>query len=115
MKQWDFSQNNPAASSLSSVTKPKGFGGLGQDVDPELDGMLAQLEMDEDFMKLSDNEQITWLESLFFLDTSSKKATGKQQFKFLPLALFMWYYIETGIEIGIECLNECLIEGHISI
>ena len=30
------------------------------------------------------------------------------------LALFMWSLIEAGIEIGIECLNECLIEGHIS-
>ena len=32
--------------------------------------------MDEDFMKLSDNEQIAWLESLFFLDTPSKKASS---------------------------------------
>ena len=38
--------------------------------------MLAKLEMDEDFMKLSDNEQIAWLESLFFLDTPSKKASS---------------------------------------
>ena len=45
-------------------------------VDPELDGMLAKLEMDEDFMKLSDNEQIAWLESLFFLDTPSKQASS---------------------------------------
>ena len=28
------------------------------------------------------------------------------------LALFMWSLIEAGIDIGIECLNECLIEGH---
>ena len=45
-------------------------------MDPELDGMLAKLEMDEDFMKLSDNEQIAWLESLFFLDTPSKQASS---------------------------------------
>ena len=79
VKKWDFSAN-PAASSLSSVIKnnpPKSKIGGCPDVDPELDGMLAQLEMDEDFMKLSDNDQIAWLESLFFLDTKSKKASGK--------------------------------------
>ena len=84
VKKWDFSAN-PAASSLSSVIKnnpPKSKIGGCPDVDPELDGMLAQLEMDEDFMKLSDNDQIAWLESLFFLDTKSKKASGKpKQFK----------------------------------
>ena len=87
VKKWDFSAN-PAASSLSSVIKnnpPKSKIERGPgcpDVDPELDGMLAQLEMDEDFMKLSDNDQIAWLESLFFLDTKSKKASGKpKQFK----------------------------------
>lgn len=74
VKKWDFS-SNPAASSLKSVTKSQ-IGGSGLGVDPELDGMLAQLEMDEDFMKLSDNDQITWLESLFFLDTNPNKATG---------------------------------------
>ena len=30
------------------------------------------------------------------------------------LVLFMWSFIEMGIEIGIECLNECPIEGHVS-
>merc|ERR1712062_856075 len=42
----------------------------------ELDGMLAQLESDAEFSKLSDNEQIAWLESLFFLDTPSKQASS---------------------------------------
>ena len=65
VKQWDF-----GAKSLPSKQKQN------LDVDPELDGMLAQLESDTDFMKLSENEQIAWLESLFFLDTPSKAASS---------------------------------------
>ena len=64
VKKWDFSKP-------TNITKQPNI-----DVDPELDGMLAKLEMDEDFMKLSDNEQIAWLESLFFLDTPSKQASS---------------------------------------
>merc|ERR1719510_2347273 len=67
VKKWDFSSQ-----ASSTAAPPKSTRNI--DVDPELDGMLAQLEMDEDFMKLSDNEQIAWLESLFFLDTPSKQA-----------------------------------------
>ena len=33
---------------------------------------------------------------------------------FYMIALFMWSLIEMDIEIGIEYLNECLFEGHIS-
>ena len=65
VKKWDFGSKPRNESNGSKL-----------DVDPELDGMLAQLENDEDFMKLSDNEQITWLESLFFLDTPSKAASS---------------------------------------
>ena len=64
VKKWEFDSNSlPAKPSRNRKNL---------DIDPELDGMLAQLETDEDFMKLSDNEQIAWLESLFFLDTPSK-------------------------------------------
>lgn len=38
-------------------------------IDMELDDMLAQLEQDDDFQTLTDNEKMAWLESLFFLDT----------------------------------------------
>jgi hypothetical protein len=38
-------------------------------IDPELDFLLAELEQDEDFAQLNENEQKTWLESLFFQDT----------------------------------------------
>jgi hypothetical protein len=70
VKQWDF--NKP-----TNITGPPAArSGESLDVDPELDGMLAKLEMDEDFMKLSDNDQVTWLESLFFLDTPSKQASS---------------------------------------
>lgn len=40
-------------------------------VDIELDDMLMQLETDGDFQQLSDNEKMSWLESLFYLDTTS--------------------------------------------
>lgn len=33
--------------------------------------MLMQLEGDDDFQALTDNEKMAWLESLFFLDTKS--------------------------------------------
>jgi len=39
------------------------------EIDPELDCLLAQLEGDEEFSKLGENDQKTWLESLFFQDT----------------------------------------------
>ena len=39
------------------------------EIDPELDVLLAELENDDDFKRLPENEQKTWLESLFFLDT----------------------------------------------
>ena len=39
-------------------------------------------------------------------------AGGKLDMKII--ALFMLSLIEMGIEISIECLNECFIEGHIS-
>lgn len=41
-------------------------------MDDELDNLLGQLEFDESFQKLSDNEKMSWLESLFYQDTKSK-------------------------------------------
>ena len=38
--------------------------------------MLAELELDEDFSSLGENEQKAWLESLFFMDT--KHNPGRQ-------------------------------------
>ena len=38
--------------------------------------MLAELELDEDFSNLGENEQKAWLESLFFMDT--KHTAGRQ-------------------------------------
>ena len=35
-------------------------GSLDSSIDPELDMMLAELEMDDDFKKLNDNDQLTW-------------------------------------------------------
>ena len=54
VEKWDF---KPAP--------PKNRGGLtdlDSSIDPELDVMLAELEMDEDFKKLNDNDQLTWYE-----------------------------------------------------
>merc|ERR1719233_2331928 len=50
--------------------------GLDIEIDPELDMMLAELELDEDFSSLGENEQKAWLESLFFMDT--KHNPGRQ-------------------------------------
>jgi len=46
------------------------------EIDPELDMMLAELELDEEFSSLGENEQKSWLESLFFMDT--KHNPGRQ-------------------------------------
>ena len=46
------------------------------EIDPELDMMLAELELDEEFSSLGENEQKSWLESLFFMDT--KHNAGRQ-------------------------------------
>ena len=39
------------------------------EIDPELDYLLSQLDDDDDFNELSENDQKAWLESLFFQDT----------------------------------------------
>ena len=60
------------------VKKPEGSSldsdayGSGGDVDDELNHLLSQLEFDESFQKLSDNEKMSWLESLFYQDTKPK-------------------------------------------
>jgi len=67
VKQWDFTKQQQNGKSKS----------VDDSIDPELDAMLAELETDEDFKKLSDNDQLTWLESLFYLDTPTKMASSK--------------------------------------
>ena len=56
-----------AAATASKPTRPDDL----DIVDMELDDMLVQLETDEDFQRLSDNEKMAWLESLFYLDTGN--------------------------------------------
>ena len=48
-------------------------------VDFELDDMLVQLETDDDFQRLSDNEKMAWLESLFYLDTGGGGGGGNKR------------------------------------
>ena len=71
IETWDFSKNkNPGSGSgLHSSVAPI-VPELDIDIDPELDCLLAQLEHDDSFSKLGDNEQKAWLESLFFQDTT---------------------------------------------
>ena len=51
------------------------------EIDPELDVLLAELENDDDFKRLPENEQKTWLESLFFLDTLHLTIKGFMGYK----------------------------------
>ena len=70
VETWDFSKdkkvNKTALHSSVAPIVPE----LDIDIDPELDHLLAQLEHDDDFSKLGENEQKAWLESLFFQDTT---------------------------------------------
>ena len=59
--------NKPESKILDSDVQ-----GRGGDVDDELNHLLSQLEYDESFQKLSDNEKMSWLESLFYQDTKPK-------------------------------------------
>ena len=59
--------NKPESNDLDSDVY-----GSGGDVDDELNHLLSQLEFDESFQKLSDNEKMSWLESLFYQDTRPK-------------------------------------------
>ena len=70
VETWDFSKakknnKNGLHSSVAPIVPE-----LDIDIDPELDHLLAQLEHDDDFSKLGENEQKAWLESLFFQDTT---------------------------------------------
>ena len=70
IETWDFSKTkNPGSVSLHSSVAPI-VPELDIDIDPELDCLLAQLEHDESFSQLGENEQKAWLESLFFQDTT---------------------------------------------
>ena len=74
VKSSDYDKASARSSLHSSVAPivPE----LDIDIDPELDMMLAQLENDDDFSGLGENEQKAWLESLFFQDTMH--APGRQ-------------------------------------
>jgi len=80
VEQWDFGncsreRNNNNSNGLhSSVAKIDPT--LDIEIDPELDWMLAELENDETFSRLPENDQKTWIESLFFQDTLH--APGRQ-------------------------------------
>ena len=58
------------------------------DVDLELDDLLFKLEDDDEFQKLSDNEKLTWLESLFYQDTRhlSSGSAFRPQMRSVPKA-----------------------------
>ena len=51
--KWDFSKTQARKKSSPPLN-------LDSSIDPELDLMLAELEMDDDFKKLNDNDQLTW-------------------------------------------------------
>jgi len=74
IQTWDFSkmqqkQQKTGSSGLHSSVAPI-VPELDIEIDPELDFLLAELEHDEGFSKLGENEQKAWLESLFFQDTT---------------------------------------------
>ena len=76
VKPWDFGSSPASSGGSTSLLGGGGKSEKGVNVDPELDVMLAKLEMDADFKEMSENDQIAWLESLFFLDTPSKQASS---------------------------------------
>jgi hypothetical protein len=62
VQPWDFtSQQHSSVAPINPL--------IDIEIDPELDYLLAELEQDEEFALLNENEQKTWLESLFFQDT----------------------------------------------
>ena len=83
IETWDFSSSKLQQPQQQRKKPGSGGGGGGLhssvapivpeldiEIDPELDCLLAQLEHDESFSKLGENEQKAWLESLFFQDTT---------------------------------------------
>ena len=52
--------------------RPSDSAAVSCNVDEELDNLLSQLEFDQSFQKLTDNEKMSWLESLFYQDTKPK-------------------------------------------
>jgi hypothetical protein len=67
VQPWDFGKDAQQQQLHSSVAPLNPL--IDIQIDPELDFLLAELEQDEDFAQLNENEQKTWLESLFFQDT----------------------------------------------
>ncbi len=67
VQPWDFGKDAQQQLLHSSVAPLNPL--IDIQIDPELDFLLAELEQDEDFAQLNENEQKTWLESLFFQDT----------------------------------------------
>jgi len=65
VQPWDFGKDAQQLHSSVAPLNPL----VDIQIDPELDFLLAELEQDEDFAQLNENEQKAWLESLFFQDT----------------------------------------------
>jgi hypothetical protein len=83
VQPWDFGKDAQQQQLHSSVAPLNPL--IDIQIDPELDFLLAELEQDEDFAQLNENEQKTWLESLFFQDTLH--CPGRMLVR-LPLRIF---------------------------
>jgi hypothetical protein len=83
VQPWDFRKE--AQQQLHSSVAPRNPL-IDIQIDPELDFLLAELEQDEDFAQLNENEQKTWLESLFFQDTLH--CPGRMLVTLYPFSIF---------------------------
>ena len=81
IQTWDFSNNNNNGmhSSVAPIIPE-----LDIEIDPELDFLLAELEQDDEFSKLGENDQKAWLESLFYQDTKHLPGRIGQRDKLQP-------------------------------
>ena len=70
VETWDFSKEKKSDKNVLHSSVAPIVPELDIEIDPELDLLLAQLEHDDSFSKLGENEQKAWLESLFFQDTT---------------------------------------------
>ena len=59
------------------------------EIDPELDFLLAELEHDDEFSKLGENDQKAWLESLFYQDTKHGPRDKLQPAKSNPKNMYI--------------------------
>jgi hypothetical protein len=84
VQPWDFGKDAQQQQLHSSVAPLNPL--IDIQIDPELDFLLAELEQDEDFAQLNENEQKTWLESLFFQDTLH--CPGRMLVRLSPFSIF---------------------------